>query len=78
MEYKYEWFAKHNHDLFVGQKIKTRCDIGSYNGVIVKIHNKIYCTIFSHGKHRHMNMAFIEPRAEPNNWFKRIRRWLTD
>lgn len=77
VEYKYEGFAKHNHELFVGQKIKTRGDIGSYTGVIVKIHNESYCTVFSHGKHRHMNMAFIEPRAEPNNWFKRIRRWLT-
>lgn len=77
MESKYEGFAKHNHELCVGQKIKTRGDIGSFNGVIVKIHNENFCTIFSHGKNRHMNMAFIEPRAESNNWFKRIRLWLT-
>jgi hypothetical protein len=72
MEYKHEGFAKHNHDLFVGQKIRTRGDIGHYKGVIVQIHNESYCTIKSHGKHRHMNMAFIEPRPASNNWFKRI------
>jgi hypothetical protein len=64
MQYKYEGFAKHNYHLFVGQKIKTRGDIGSFNGVIVQIHNEAYCTIRSYGKRRHMNMAFIEPRAK--------------
>ena len=62
MAYKHEGFAKHDHDLFVGQKIRTRGDIGGYTGTIVKIHNEHYCQIKSMGKLRHMNMAFIEPR----------------
>lgn len=61
MGYKHEAEAKNNYEFFEGQKIRTRGDIGSYKGKIIKIHNNYFCTIRSHGKDRHMNMAFIEP-----------------
>ena len=68
MERKHEAFAKNDHEFHVGQKVRTRGDIGGYTGTIVKIHNDSYCQIKSMGKLRHMNMAFIEPRlAQPTN-----------
>ena len=55
-------FAKHNHKFKVGQKVKTRGDIGGFNLVIIKIYNDHYCLVNGYGKDRNMNMAFIEPR----------------
>lgn len=62
MAYKHEGFAKHNHKFHVGQKVRTRGDIGGFPGTITKIHNDHFCQIKAAGKLRHMNMAFIEPR----------------
>ena len=61
---KHEAFAKHNYNFSVGDKVKTRGDIGSFNLIIVKIHNEHYCSVKGYGKVRHMNMAFLEPRTK--------------
>ena len=69
MENKYNHFgfAQHDYEFQVGEKVKTRGDIGSFNLVIVKIHNEHYCTVKGYGKERHMNMAFIEPNGGYKN-----------
>ena len=63
MEYTHSGFARHNHRFKVGQKVKTRGDIGDFNLVITRIFNDHFCTVKGYGKDRHMNMAFIEPRG---------------
>jgi hypothetical protein len=59
--YLHHGFAKHDNVFRVGQKVKTRRDIGGFMLVVVEIHNGSYCTVRGYGKDRHMNMAFIEP-----------------
>lgn len=64
-EYLHEAFAKHNYVFSVGDKVKTRGDIGSFPCVITKIHNSSFCEVRAYGKPRHMNMAFLVPRKIP-------------
>ncbi len=49
-----------NSDFKVGDKVKTRCDIGEFQLTIVEIHNDHYCTCKGYGKLRHFNMCFLE------------------
>ena len=44
----------------VGDKVKTRSDMGSLNFEIVAIHNDHYCTCKGYGKLRHFNMGYLE------------------
>jgi hypothetical protein len=44
----------------VGDKVKTRSDMGSLNFEIVAIHNDQYCTCKGYGKLRHFNMGYLE------------------
>ena len=44
----------------VGDKVKTRGDMGSLNFEIVAIHNDHYCTCKGYGKLRHFNMGYLE------------------
>ena len=44
----------------VGNKVKTRSDMGSLNFEIVAIHNDHYCTCKGYGKLRHFNMGYLE------------------
>lgn len=60
--YLHAGFARHNNVFVVGQKVKTRGDIGGLNFTVLVVHNKHYCTVRGYGKDRHMNMAFLEPR----------------
>lgn len=64
-EYLHEAFAKHNYVFSVGDKVKTRGDIGSFPCVITKIHISSFCEVRAYGKLRHMNMAFLVPRKNP-------------
>jgi len=43
-------------DFKVGDKVETRGDMGGFNLVITKIHNKHYCRCEGYGKKRHFNM----------------------
>ena len=47
----------------VGQKVRTRGDMGRFNLEIVKIHNLHYCECktWKFGKKRHFNMNCLEP-----------------
>lgn len=47
----------------VGQRVKTRGDIGSLAGFrVAKVHNDWYCACVDEGGvERHFNMAFLEP-----------------
>jgi hypothetical protein len=47
-------------DFQVGDKVKTRSDMGSLNFEIVAIHNNHYCTCKGYGKLRHFNMGYLE------------------
>jgi len=49
----------------VGQKVKTRSDMGGYSLYITKIHNNHYCECQSNflGKKRHFNMNCLNPRG---------------
>lgn len=47
----------------VGDKVKTRSDIGSFNLVITKIHNSHYCSCKGYGKERHFNMNVLQHRT---------------
>jgi len=44
----------------VGDKVRTRGDIGGFKLVITKIHNDHYCTAKGYGKERHFNVSFLE------------------
>jgi hypothetical protein len=44
----------------VGDKVRTRGDMGGFKLVITKIHNDHYCTAKGYGKERHFNMGFLE------------------
>lgn len=44
----------------VGDKVKTRGDIGGFKLTIVEIHNDHYCTCKGYGKLRHFNVSFLE------------------
>ena len=47
-------------DFQVGDKVKTRGDIGGFKLTIVEIHNNHYCTCKGYGKMRHFNMGYLE------------------
>ncbi len=49
-----------NSTLKVGDKVKTRGDLGGFNLVIVEIHNEYYATCRGYGKLRHFNMDCLE------------------
>ena len=49
------------NDFFVGQKVRTRGDMGRFNLTIVKIHNRHFCACKGYGKIRHLNMNCLEP-----------------
>ena len=44
----------------VGDKVRTRGDIGGFKLTITKIHNDHYCTAKGYGKERHFNVSFLE------------------
>lgn len=44
----------------VGDKVRTRGDMGGFNLVITKIHNAHYCKAKGYGKERHFNMNVLE------------------
>jgi hypothetical protein len=44
----------------VGDKVRTRGDMGGFKLVITKIHNDHYCTAKGYGKERHFNIGFLE------------------
>jgi len=48
----------------VGQRVKTRGDMGSFNLKITNVRNDYYCTCKTWilGKKRHFNMNCLEPR----------------
>jgi hypothetical protein len=48
---------------YVGQKVKTRGDMGGIELIITKIHNSHYCTCktWMYGKKMHFNMNCLEP-----------------
>ena len=47
-------------DFQVGDKVKTRGDIGGFKLTIVEIHNEHYCTCKGYGKMRKFNMGYLE------------------
>ena len=46
----------------VGDKVKTRGDMGGFNLTVIEVHNNHYCTVRGYGKDRHMNMGYLEHR----------------
>ena len=46
--------------LQVGDKVKTRMDLGGFNLVVTKIHNEYYAECCGYGKIRHINMDCLE------------------
>lgn len=55
----------------IGQKVKTRGDMGSFILTLTKIHNNHYCKckLWKFGKERHFNMNCLEPVANPEDQF---------
>ena len=54
----------------IGQRVKTRGDMGGFSLKIVKIHNHHYCKcrMWKYGKDRHFNMNCLEAiKAAKNN-----------
>ena len=47
-------------DFEIGDKVKTRGDMGGFNLVITKIHNNHYCECNGYSKIRHFNMNVLE------------------
>ena len=55
------WSLGNEVDKFnVGEKVKTRSDMGNFNLIITKIHNNHYCECKGYGKKRHFNMNCLE------------------
>lgn len=54
--------------LVVGQRVRTRGDIGRIGHLRVKtVHNDWYCSCVDQwGVDRHFNMAFLEPDGQPD------------
>jgi hypothetical protein len=50
----------------VGQKVKTRGDMGGFILTINKIHNSHYCECSGYNKLRHFNMNCLEPIKKEN------------
>ena len=53
-------FVSGSADFKVGDKVKTRGDIGGFKLTIIEIHNDHYCTCKGYGKLRHFNMCYLE------------------
>ena len=53
-------FVSGSADFKVGDKVKTRGDMGGFKMVITSISNDHYCTCKGYGKQRHFNMCFLE------------------
>lgn len=53
-------FVSGSADFKVGDKVKTRSDIGGFKLTIVEIHNDHYCACRGYGKLRHFNMCYLE------------------
>lgn len=54
----------------VGDKVRTRGDMGSFKLTVIAISNDHYCICKGYGKPRHFNASFlelIEPKTDPNN-----------
>lgn len=45
-----------------GDKVRTRGDFGSFNLIIVTVHNEHFATCRGYGKDRHLNMNVLEHR----------------
>ena len=56
-----EWSLSNEVKHFnIGDKVRTRGDMGRFNLVISKIHNNHYCECIGYGKRRHFNMNCLE------------------
>jgi len=62
-----EWNLGNEVEHFkVGDKVKTRGDMGDFNLTITAIHNDHYCTCKGYCKSRHFNMNVLQHRITEN------------
>lgn len=59
---KKEWSLKNENDgrLSIGDKVRTRGDMGGFNLTVVEIYNNHFCCCKGYGKLRHFNMNTLE------------------
>jgi len=51
---------KNTEKFKVGDKVKTKGDLGGFILTITKIYNDHYCAAKGYGKERHFNMQYLE------------------